>query len=219
MTTLTALYANSPIRLADADVPAFLATTACPVLIDVAAEWCPPCQLLRPIIHKLAAEFAGAIVVVELDGDTADAFKQTYDVDCFPHLLFFKSGSLVQRKIGYDGADAIRETVAKFLGVAIDGEPSAAELAFRDACAQANARREEIIAPARQALEPHLGATKPETEALETNLAQELEAGRINEAEAEQLREDGYNRIYAPFQGEIEVFQKAQRMLLRPISP
>ena len=30
-----------------------------PVLMDVYADWCPPCKMLAPIIHQISEEYQG----------------------------------------------------------------------------------------------------------------------------------------------------------------
>jgi hypothetical protein len=116
-------------------------------------------------------------------GDAAQ-FHRAYGVDRFPQLLFFRDGRYVDRLVGFDGADKLRDAVAGFLGLAATGEPSAAEIAFRSAWARARARLEEIMRPASEALATHLAAVASEVDALERTIDEALAAYDATMADA-----------------------------------
>ena len=40
-----------------------------PVLMDVYADWCPPCKMLAPIIHQISEEYQGKLKVVKVNAD------------------------------------------------------------------------------------------------------------------------------------------------------
>jgi thioredoxin 1 len=210
VSTPAAARANCPIRLSDAEIAPFLAATAGVVAVDVSASWCMPCRLLGPVMRKLAAEFAGRMVVLEVDGDTAETFTRAHAVDSYPHLLFFKDGALVEREIGFTGADAVRASVMKVLGDAADGDPSDAELTFRDAYARARARFDDVTDAAGKEVEPHMQAIAPALDALQASLEADQAAGRIAEAEVYQRLRAEYDRLCAPFEDKLAAMGKAQ---------
>src|SRR5215831_6154447 len=148
-------------RLTDAEIPWFLSAARGPVIVEATMDGCVLCRLQRPVVEKLAAEFSGRLTMVALDRDAAQ-FHRAHRVDRFPQLLFFRDGRYVDRLIGFEGAGKVRAAVDGFLGLAPSGEPSAAELHFRTACARAEARFDEIMRPAREALGPYLAAVAPD---------------------------------------------------------
>ena len=52
---------------------------------------CMPCELMRPMLHKLAAEFEDRMTVLEVDNGARD-FCGTWRIGSFPQLLLFRDG-------------------------------------------------------------------------------------------------------------------------------
>lgn len=70
-----------------------------PVLVDFNATWCPPCQVLHPILEEMAEE-SDDYKIVSVDIDDEDALAEQYEVSSIPCLVVFKDGEEVDRKIG-----------------------------------------------------------------------------------------------------------------------
>lgn len=71
-----------------------------PVLLDFSTVWCPPCEKLKPILARLAAEHAGKIKVVMIDGDDQAALASRYKVRAFPTIIAFAGGKEIGRHVG-----------------------------------------------------------------------------------------------------------------------
>ncbi|HVY28093.1 MAG TPA: thioredoxin family protein [Polyangiaceae bacterium] len=74
-----------------------------PVLVDVTADWCPPCKAAAPVIEDLAREHAGRLKVVVLDGGEAADLVATLGVRGFPTFLGVRRGTIVARQAGFGG--------------------------------------------------------------------------------------------------------------------
>lgn len=70
-----------------------------PVLVDFNADWCGPCQMLKPTIEQLAEE-RDDIKVVSVNIDANDDLAYDYDVSSIPCLVVFKDGSEFKRSVG-----------------------------------------------------------------------------------------------------------------------
>lgn len=70
------------------------------VVIDCWAEWCPPCNIIAPIIDQLANDYSGRVVFGKLNVDENKNIAIKYQVMSIPTLLFFKNGKFVGRIIG-----------------------------------------------------------------------------------------------------------------------
>lgn len=78
-----------------------------PVLVDFWAPWCAPCQMVAPIVEKVAEGFAGRARVVKVNVDDAPELANQYGIRGIPSLLVFKDGDVVSRMVGVQPESAI----------------------------------------------------------------------------------------------------------------
>ena len=71
-----------------------------PVLVDFFATWCPPCKQQRPIIEKLAGQYAGRAVFAAVDIDKSPKLTEQYKIDAVPTLVIIRGGEEVWRRVG-----------------------------------------------------------------------------------------------------------------------
>ncbi|WP_424211280.1 thioredoxin family protein [Streptomyces sp. BI20] len=88
------------VTLTDASFDAKVVKAAGPVLVSFLAEWSGPCKMVEPALKELAAEFAGRLVVGNLNIDQNTATPPKYGVTAIPTHLLFKAGKVVGTKIG-----------------------------------------------------------------------------------------------------------------------
>jgi thioredoxin 1 len=71
-----------------------------PVLVDLWATWCKPCQMIAPILDELAEEFDGRVSFVKVDVDQNPKTASKYGIMSIPTLLIFKNGEPVSHIVG-----------------------------------------------------------------------------------------------------------------------
>jgi thioredoxin 1 len=74
-----------------------------PVLVDVFSAGCAPCKAAAPVVAELAAQFAGQLKVVTIDGGEAPELLATLGVRGFPTFVGVRSGTVVAREAGFGG--------------------------------------------------------------------------------------------------------------------
>ncbi len=71
-----------------------------PVLVDFWAEWSGPCRMIAPTVDAVADEYTGRLKVGKLNVDDNNAAAARYNVRGIPTLLLFKSGQVVEQRVG-----------------------------------------------------------------------------------------------------------------------
>ena len=86
-------------------------------VVDFTATWCGPCQLIKPAIAELAAEYEGKAKVGALDIDQNQDTAIRYQVMSVPTVLFFKDGERVDVMTGAHpkAKDIIKEKIEALL--------------------------------------------------------------------------------------------------------
>ena len=86
-----------------------------PVLVDVWAEWCPPCRAMEPVLEAIAEEYGDQVEVCKINGDEHPGVVARFGVMGFPTLLVFDQGELVDRLVGARGKRQLLENLAAFI--------------------------------------------------------------------------------------------------------
>ncbi|MCX6250505.1 MAG: thioredoxin [Bacteroidetes bacterium] len=84
-------------------------------VVDFSAEWCGPCRVVGPIIHDLASEYEGRIVVGEIDVDENPDVTAKYRVRNIPTVLFIKNGEVVDKQVGSVPKSVYKSLVEKHI--------------------------------------------------------------------------------------------------------
>lgn len=104
-----------PVSVTDANFAEVVEQSALPVLLDLWAEWCPPCRMLAPIIDELAGDLAGRAIVGKLDVDQNQRTAGRFGVQSIPTLLIFKDGREAERIVGLQSKEALRQKLERYL--------------------------------------------------------------------------------------------------------
>jgi thioredoxin 1 len=80
-----------------------------PVLVDIFATWCPPCQKMAPHLDEVARQLEGKVRVLKVDAEEEPMLKFSLGVDCYPTLFFIKD---VKIQFKASGGKTLEEILA-----------------------------------------------------------------------------------------------------------
>ena len=86
--------------------------SALPVVVDFYADWCGPCKRMEPILAKVSEAFSGKVKVVKLNSEDDQQIAVNYQVRGLPTLVLFKDGKEVDRKLGLQSEQELRNLLA-----------------------------------------------------------------------------------------------------------
>ena len=101
-----------------------------PVVVDFWAAWCAPCQMLMPILHRLAEEYEGQFILATVDTDQEQQLAQEFGVRSLPTVKIFRHGTVVDEFMGAQPEAMIREIIERHIEKAADKLLTAALVAM-----------------------------------------------------------------------------------------
>ena len=86
-----------------------------PVLVDFFAEWCQPCQLMKPILEELRERMGNEIRIIKVDIDQSPEASSFYNVTSVPTLMLFQKGNILWRQPGIVPALSLQKIITQFI--------------------------------------------------------------------------------------------------------
>jgi thioredoxin 1 len=84
-----------------------------PVIIDVYASWCGPCQQMTPIFEELEKELRTIYKFVKINVDEGRDISIQYGVSSVPTFIFIKDKKVHGKETGYMSKEDLKEKITK----------------------------------------------------------------------------------------------------------
>ena len=85
-----------------------------PVLVDFYAEWCGPCQIMKPRILDVAERMGDDVKVILIDIDKEKKLAERFRIQSVPTLIIFKNGKQQWRQSGLISAHALMQLLKEY---------------------------------------------------------------------------------------------------------
>ncbi|HTM05610.1 MAG TPA: thioredoxin family protein [Patescibacteria group bacterium] len=87
-----------------------------PVIIDVFAVWCGPCQMMKPVFAALEKEYGHAYIFATLNVEEDRDLSTELGVTSIPSFLFFDKGKLLGKEVGVINTDVFKKLLISYFG-------------------------------------------------------------------------------------------------------
>lgn len=77
-----------------------------PVLVDFYADWCGPCQMMTPVMERIA-EKRPDVKVCKVNVDEQRTLASAFQVSSIPMLVVIQNGKLVHKAVGAQPEESV----------------------------------------------------------------------------------------------------------------
>jgi thioredoxin 1 len=85
-----------------------------PVILDVYATWCGPCQQMAPVFQELENELGKSYIFAKLNVDEARDVAVQLNVSSVPTFIFLNKGAVLGQESGYMTKASFKEKIDQY---------------------------------------------------------------------------------------------------------
>ena len=91
-----------------------LIQSAKPVLVDFYAEWCGPCQRMKPTLLDVAERLGNEVKIIQVDIDKEQKLSERFRIQSVPTQIIFKNGKQLWRQSGVISTNALIKLLKEY---------------------------------------------------------------------------------------------------------
>ncbi len=104
-----------PLHVTGDEFQTLVLSSEIPAVVDFWAEWCGPCHMIAPAVAQLATEYEGRALIAKVNADEYPEILMNYGIMGIPTLLYFKGGEVVDRIVGVNSYNNIKNKLETVL--------------------------------------------------------------------------------------------------------
>lgn len=86
-----------------------------PIIIDFYADWCGPCQMMKPVFEAVSQEYSGKLKFLKLDTQSESGLASKFGIQGIPAFVIVNNGKEVGRLVGYMDEDGFKSKIDSVL--------------------------------------------------------------------------------------------------------
>jgi thioredoxin 1 len=87
-----------------------------PIVVDIYASWCGPCQQMTPIFDDLEKELGNEYKFAKINVDDARDLSIKFGITSVPTFLFLNHGEVKGKETGYMSKEDLKAKLQQHLG-------------------------------------------------------------------------------------------------------
>jgi thioredoxin 1 len=104
---------NAVVYATDASFDTDILKSDIAVLVDYWAPWCGPCKMIAPVLEELSSELGESVKIAKVNVDDNPMSAGQYGVMSIPTLVLFKDGQPVDKVVGFQSKDQLKNLIAR----------------------------------------------------------------------------------------------------------